>query len=272
MPWSIQATGPMPLEGIHYLINLAVTKKHHVLLGSRTDNLIYVTKEFFQDSPLGIKAVDIKDDMLGFFSLVLTYAKAADKLVQVAHLKYLSSIMPRTNFLMMYKLIENGLEPYLKKQGDLFTLLKHLACWENDYDHDKKTLYTVPDSKYCDIVNGKMVPKNKIVRDKIEFVYKFEGEDPETVLLKNWINNLQTLEKDSLADDLDALMWGQMGGLGERTEFVVDTERPVPLFEFRDLGSSTSATMEKDVKGLEDVFLALHMKFKTLLTDFTPWW
>lgn len=119
MAWSKQATGTMPLEAIHYLIKSAVTKEHNLLLGSKTDNFVYVTKEVFQANPLGINEADVKEDVMGFFSLVLTYAKSAHKIQQVGAIKALSSIMPRTNLLMMYKLVQSGLKPYLKKQGDL---------------------------------------------------------------------------------------------------------------------------------------------------------
>ncbi|ROW16232.1 hypothetical protein VPNG_01972 [Cytospora leucostoma] len=273
MAWGKQATGPMPLEAIHYLINLAVTKQKNILIGAKTSNFVYVTKEFFQANPLGIKEADVKDDVLGFFSLILTYAKSAPKLEQAGALKALSSIMPRTNFLMMYKLVQSGLKPYLKKQGDLYTLVKYLACWENDYDHDEKKLHTVAVSHgFCKLQNGKMVPTEEIFRDEMKFTYKFKGAKSENVSIKDWIDNLQALEKDSLEEDLDTWMWAQFGGLEQKTEYVVGTQRPVPIFEFRDLGSSTAATMEKDVKEIENAFLELHKKFKTAPTAFTKWW
>lgn len=108
----------------------------------------------------------------------------------------------------------------------------------------------------------------------MQFTYKFgpSTATDENVSIKFWINKLQALEKDSPADDLNTWLWAQMGGLEQQTEYVVGTQRPVPIFEFRDLGSSTAATMEKDVKEIENAFLELHKKFKTAPTAFTKWW
>ncbi|KAF3759970.1 hypothetical protein M406DRAFT_75343 [Cryphonectria parasitica EP155] len=230
LAWAKQATGPMPLEAIHYLINLAVTKQRNVLIGTKASNLVYVTKEFFQESPLGIEEATVKDDVLGFFSLVLTYAKAAGQLKQ----------WPQAIF---------------KEAGVT-------SCRENDYDQDEKKLYTIADpNKFCDLINGKMVPSNKLFRGKMSFTYDFTDRKSKTAL-----------EKDSLAEDLDRLMLAQMGNLEQKPEYLVDTQRPVPLFEFRGLGSSTAATMEKDVKEIEDMFLELHKKYETAPTAFTKWW
>ena len=55
--------------------------------------MVTVTKEFFQSSPSGMSSDDVEDDLLGFFSLVMTYTKAADQ-VDESGIKALISIIP----------------------------------------------------------------------------------------------------------------------------------------------------------------------------------
>ena len=55
--------------------------------------MVTVTKEFFQLSPSRISSDNIKNDLLNFFSLVMTYTKAADQ-VDESGIKALISIIP----------------------------------------------------------------------------------------------------------------------------------------------------------------------------------
>ena len=85
--------------------------------------MVTVTKEFFQSSPSGMSSDDVEDDLLGFFSLVMTYTKAADQ-VDESGIKALMSIMPRTDFTTMFKLVKS------KVKGDLYDIVKILACYK----------------------------------------------------------------------------------------------------------------------------------------------
>lgn len=110
------------------------------------------------------------------------------------------------------------------------------------------------------------------VRDEIKFVHKCEGDTDEAMFAKNRTNNLQALEKDFLNGEPRLPNVEPHGGLEQKTEYVVGTQSPEPFFKLRDLGSSTAATMEKDVKEIEDAFVELHKKFEMVLTEFTQWW
>lgn len=94
--------------------------------------MIWVQSDFFQSSPGGIKANGVTDDALGFFSLVLSYAKAAENLQPDDSPKTLTTIMPRTNFVTMFKMVVNGLSGYEK--GTLYDIVKVLACYKYDED------------------------------------------------------------------------------------------------------------------------------------------
>lgn len=67
---------------------------------------------------------DVTQDMLGFFSVVLSYAKSSDKLKDNQSPKHLTSIMPRTDFTTMFNLIRHSVPV------PLYPLIKILACYE----------------------------------------------------------------------------------------------------------------------------------------------
>ena len=124
MRWVPQITAPMPLQAIYDLFGQRTAAS--VLLPSRRNanqNMVTVTKEFFQSSPSGMSSDDVEDDLLGFFSLVMTYTKAADQ-VDESGIKALMSIMPRTDFTTMFKLVKS------KVKGDLYDIVKILACYK----------------------------------------------------------------------------------------------------------------------------------------------
>ena len=128
----------MPLEGIHALFYLAKSGQYSPLLpwnpptGDPSPRIIksmvYVTREFFVSSPNGISPNSVTDDILGFFSLILTYAKQAHKLEVNKSMKFGSTIMPRSNFRTIYQQIERKIPRHL----NLYDLVKILACYENN--------------------------------------------------------------------------------------------------------------------------------------------
>jgi hypothetical protein len=137
--WDAQITAPMPLEGLYSLLSDSKQQKMETLIGYDRYNgerLEYVTKEFFQTSPNKISSKAVTDDVLGFCSLVLSYAKAAESMQPNASPKMNIAIMPRTDFNTMFKQVSK------KIGGDLFQLFDVLACYKSTWDHAKKK-YTV---------------------------------------------------------------------------------------------------------------------------------
>lgn len=118
----------MPLQAIYELFGQR--NGDSVLLPSRrvaNQNMVLVTKEFFQSSPNGMSSENVKDDLLGFFSLVMTYTKAADQ-VDESGIKALMSIMPRTDFSTLFKLVKSQVK------GDLYKIVQVLACYKGSGD------------------------------------------------------------------------------------------------------------------------------------------
>ena len=124
----------MPLEALYSLMKENLedpdpTSNRNVLDGTnfRGQNLVVVTQEYFQSNTNGIDGSKVTDDVLGFCSLVLSYAKAASQTLQPDQSpKLFLTFMPRTEFNTIYQQVES------KIKGDLFTLFNSLACYKTN--------------------------------------------------------------------------------------------------------------------------------------------
>ncbi len=121
--WALQATAPLPLEAIQDLFRIAVTPKTSPLLPRIRKNMAFVTKDFFQAEPNGISRDSVQDDVLGFFSLVISYANGASKVTNGNSPKGIISILPRTDWTNLF----NQIRPAVP--GPLYDLVKVLACY-----------------------------------------------------------------------------------------------------------------------------------------------
>ena len=102
--------------------------------GTKTqkDNMIWVNKDFFASNPQGNQETTVSEDMMAFFSLVLSYVKPNGKFRSTlsTSAKTLTSIMPRTDFLTMYHSVKDKI-----KGDDLYGLVKQLTCYTNEEDY-----------------------------------------------------------------------------------------------------------------------------------------
>lgn len=136
--WSVQVTAPLPFEAINNLFAAAlVTSATSPLLPFYQPwrNIVSVTQKFFQASPNGISPDSVKADVLGFFSLVISYAKLATPTNPPNYMtrgpKFTISIMPRTEFVTLYAQVKS----ILPGTGTLYNLVKILTCYKN-YEDD----------------------------------------------------------------------------------------------------------------------------------------
>ena len=138
--WATQVTAPLPFEAINDLFVAALDQdaSSPLLPGGRaaSRNVVSVTHDFFQSKPNGISPDGVEADVLGFFSLVMSYAKFATPLV-TAEKGYMTvspkktiSIMPRTDFATLYAQVQSTLLP---GSSTLYNLVKTLACYKNYY-------------------------------------------------------------------------------------------------------------------------------------------
>ena len=91
--------------------------------------MVWVSKEFFQSKPNTISSDSVKNDVLGFFSLILSYAKNARFEEDDASPKELTSIMPRTEFTTIFAQVKSAIP---LKPSTLYELVKILACYKNN--------------------------------------------------------------------------------------------------------------------------------------------
>ena len=119
----------MPLEAVYSLMKEQVLEppQRNILNGIcyLGDCIVLVTAKYFDSKPNGIDGSKLTDDVLGFLTLVLSYAKAAKTrdLKTDQSPKQLLTFMPRTEFNTIYGQVKS------KIPGDLFTLLDTLACY-----------------------------------------------------------------------------------------------------------------------------------------------
>lgn len=148
--WSVQATAPLPFEAINDLAAAALTIPvtspllPHYRPGQ---HVVSVTKQFFQSTPNGISSNSVKPDVLGFFSLLVSYAKGAtDISSNPVYLdkspKLTISIMPRTEFVTLYAQVKST----LPGTSTLYDLVKILACY-NNVGNNKVEYVTCNDSR-----------------------------------------------------------------------------------------------------------------------------
>lgn len=123
----------MPLEALYSLMKEQkenddpLDPERNIINGSGPKGLTLVTKDFFQSSPNGIDASKVTDDILGFCSLVLSYAKIANERLQPDQSpKQFMTFMPRTEFNTLYEQVR------AKVPGDLFSLFNILACYKDN--------------------------------------------------------------------------------------------------------------------------------------------
>lgn len=137
LTWGPQITAPMPLEAISEIFSMtnkqsSLPNPANTLLPSKIhplfNNMVWVTPEFFQSSPNGISQADVDQRTLGFFSLILSYAKNARTMDEDESVNKLTTIMPRTEFTTIY----GQVKPQLPGTGTLYDLVKILACYKND--------------------------------------------------------------------------------------------------------------------------------------------
>lgn len=129
LKWGPQVTAPMPLEAVQDLISAAMDGgQGSPLLSIKKPGrgLVMVTKDFFKTKPGGISSDDVKEDVLGFFSLVLSYAKGAEILDEEQSPKDITNIMPRSDFKTIFDQVKQAVPAQ-----QLYDIVKALACFEN---------------------------------------------------------------------------------------------------------------------------------------------
>ncbi|KAF2094386.1 hypothetical protein NA57DRAFT_60432 [Rhizodiscina lignyota] len=267
MRFQPQLTAPMPLEAIQELIvkYRTTSKSAGWLFSARTSSpLIAVTKDFFQAHPL-LKPADMEkyQDILGFFSLLVSWAKVFDGWATKGQsLKNLLPIMPRSDFISLYYQIRYKFSSPL----DLYSVVSVLVCYKND-KHDTTA---VLDKGWCDGDEKAPVPhRDSYGRTRLDLAFFGEkdisGEHREQTV-KNWIDGI-THSDNRKGRNPDLLTWvdqvidGSIGGWGRKLERMYNSDRQVPLFEFRHLYQTPPDGFGKLIREAEKDIMRLHERY-----------
>ena len=130
----------MPLEALYFLMQEFVKNaktNRHVLVGESSfttgQNIQLVTRQHFQSASLGIDPSTVTDYLLGFFTLLMSYAKAAAlKQDTGVSPKHWLTFMPRTDFNTIYAQVSS------KLKKNLFGIMNILACYTTDQNQEVK--------------------------------------------------------------------------------------------------------------------------------------
>lgn len=244
--WGRQLTVPMPLEAIYKLmVDLKRDGKTNPILSSQKKDAIHIVrKEDFAAAELH-EITSITDDLLGFFSLVVSYAKATRRMQAQDGPKHSLSIMPRTDFAAMYSLVSSKIKPQYSDCWDLFQIVKALAAFDGDGTAgkdkswsgdqlDTATFKWIPvkqDSVSGDNFAGDsgqaaapappppapaLPPKKPGKSKRVD-----AGDAPDldlsggTLKVQTWLKAIQDTNKDLIAAMEKALRYGQVGQLGK---------------------------------------------------------
>ncbi|KAF2795961.1 hypothetical protein K505DRAFT_359715 [Melanomma pulvis-pyrius CBS 109.77] len=241
--FSPQATAPMPFESHSRTVSKSYNER---------------TFDFFQASPSpgGLALDSLKDDTLGFFSLVMSYAKVDKKAPNMdGSVKEATSIMPRNDFSLIYKLLkDSGAMPSI--QGSLWDLINTLSCYKNDPNDGNNIVF---DTEFCD--GDVKTPKPKDGKLEGMTYHRGEGEEVDGCTMKEWIDAIEAGTTPDPITRVDQKEDGSVGRLGGKFENVLNTNRLVPIFEFRRLESTPPSGFGFLVQGVEDAIVAYHGQF-----------
>lgn len=249
----------MPLEGLLQVLKDGKDKTDNVLANkgaSYNHKIVIATKDSFKDFGK-IKPNDITEEFLGFFSLLTTYCIVANHNDERYGPKRSLNIMPRTDFLGMYKkFIEEKLRAEISECGtSLYTIVSTVSGVSNNKLKDYKFKWK-PDNlrhKVDQNWDGKddMIKKGRLRVDK--FLDTLQMNDK---VAKKQLDLLKLMDLST--------RHGQIGGLNDRMESVVDhPSSPAPIFEFRDLEATNGGEIAKRMGEYEDKAIEMHKKATT---------
>jgi hypothetical protein len=247
----------MPLGAVQEILSDTKSKTHNPLasMGALYGSKIKIlTKNDFK-SFSKIKANDITDEFLGYFSLLTSYCILADFGDPKEGPKRLLPIMPRTDFVAQYT---QFIEPKLKNQLS-----------------DKKiSLYDIVEK-----VSGagpklaKQTFKWKpgtVTKINDNWIGKAEDLKTGTLEVEKFLNYVQgydkatkkTLTQMDLVKLMDKTMrHGQIGSFGSKMETVLGTSKPAPIFEFRELTPVLGTALGDTMGSYEDKVIEYHKRF-----------
>ena len=214
---SPQVTAALPLGGLLQVLKDAKDRKDNVLANKGApynSKIVIATEESFKDFGK-IKPNDITDEFLGFFSLLTTYCIVANDNDERYGPKRSLNIMPRTDFLGMYKkFIDEKLRAEISECGNsLYTIVSTVSGVSKDKSKDYEFKWKPDDlrNKVDQDWDGKhdMIKKGRLGVNK--FLDTLQMNDK---VKKKQLDLLELMDLST--------RHGQIGGLNDSMESVVD--------------------------------------------------
>jgi len=247
----------MPLEAVLQILGDSKSRSKTNPLASSgalyADKIQILTKDNFK-SFSKIKASDIDDEFLGFFSILASYCFLAQLSDPKQGPKHLIPIMPRTDFVTQYNtFIAAKLKDQLSdKTTSLYDIIQAVTGSNSglatqNFKWATGTVTPIKDNwdgKADDIKAGTLA------------VFKF----------LNYLQGYDKIAKKSLPQmDLLTLMdktmrHGQIGGLGNKMEDILGTTKLVPIFEFRELTPIVGSSLATTLGSYEDKVISYHQQ------------
>ena len=255
-PLSPQVTAAMPLEGVLQVLKDTKNGGDDSLAGQRPEikgHIVLPSSDGFKSFGK-ISPIDINDQFLGFFSLLTSYCVASKYNTPKQGPKYSLTIMPRTDFLTMYKtFVEGKIKSQLADcKTSLYDIVSALSGIANDglkdytFKWQAGTLRNTGDQDW----NGKadMISKGQL--NIKTFLDTLQNNDP-----------VAGKQLDLLALMDQSARNGQIGGYGSRMESIMNAPTiPAPIFEFRDLNQVPGSALSTTMGSYEDKAKDLHSK------------
>jgi hypothetical protein len=291
-----QVTAPVSLGAVHKLIAMAKQDPpaRNPLLSTipgKTKSFHTVLREDF--AAVGLKhlaPIDMSDDLLGFLSLVVSYAKATVGVTNpAAGPKQSLSIMPRTDFATMYNAVAAAPLKRQLQDTSLFEIVKRLASRAGDGNSgddprfprdgdamDKAVFRWEPLSAAAAAggppssggtagrPSGLTRPATPRAGSPIDPDTPWDSRDADVrtgrPLVRTWLDNVQRRGVDVLAVMDGLLLDGQIGALGPTMESHIfrGANTALPVFEFCDLGSVALPRLDASVADFESAVVAFH--------------
>ncbi|KAF2823988.1 hypothetical protein CC86DRAFT_409001 [Ophiobolus disseminans] len=279
----VQITAPLPLSGIQDLISIAKKGGNSPLLPimkSKFSRFVLIEKK---DLDEWYEPKRIDDDMLGFYSLLMSYVKVGStaSAADTGGPKQALPIMPRTSFVTMYNVWADGLEkdkcPKRKRGKEktrLYEIVQVLAKKNGIKNVDSTKFHWPKDAEaiqYNAVQAGGNCepPSNRmtlnVAKVNVNWPSKRHDFAAKELSVKTWINYLDddTHVNDLLATMDKAVYDGQIGALGMRVEKNIYLKDEIhPIFEFRDIPGGSYAAVGDNLKAIEIAVKTYHKNYQ----------
>jgi hypothetical protein len=127
------------------------------------------------------------------------------------------------------------------------------------YEIAELTAFCSIDSTFCTGTVGAPQPNGQMDKQKFS-VLSFDGKSDSSTV-QEWMQSIQDGNSPDRLSELDRIIDGQIGGLKDALENVLNTSRAVPLFEFRRLKSVKSGDMQSRVISAEKAIIDYHNSY-----------